>query len=116
MNDRKPQEIAAFYQCLTLFAFDRTSDDAAYWECEACGAGFLSLHSGFWCRGCGSVFKNPQRFAGSKKRMEVFKHGEKMTFDLREKMLEHGREQQAAWEKRSSAITRADAKIGKSMP
>ena len=37
----------------------------------------------------------------------ALKPGEKMTFDLREKMLEYGREQQAAWEKRPHAIVRA---------
>ena len=115
MSDRKAQEAAAEAQGLTLFAFDRVSDDAAFWECEACGSGFYSSHSGFWCRGCGLVFKNPQRQAGAKKRMAVFKPGEKMTFDLREKMLEYGREQQAAWEKRPHAIVRAAAETGRAM-
>ena len=88
-----------------LSAFDRVSDDAAYWECEACGYGFYSNHSGFWCRGCGSVFKSPQSFSGKKQKLKVFGVGERMTFDLREKMLERQREQQAYWESRSrSAI------------
>lgn len=87
MTDRKPQEIAAKAQGLTLFAFDRIGNEVAFWECEACGAGFGSLYSGFWCRNCGSVFKNPQRYAGSKMRMAVFKPGEKITVSIPENML-----------------------------
>ena len=97
MTDREllgmsePQEIAAKAQGLTLFAFDRIGNEVAFWECEACGAGVFSLYSGFWCRNCGSVFKNPQRYAGSKLRMAVFKPGEKITVSIPENMLLHAR-------------------------
>jgi len=47
--------------------------------------------------------------------MAVFKPGEKMTFDLREKILEYGREQQAAWERRGNTPAREAAKAGKAM-